>query len=340
MGSAIAPTMGEIIMIFIEETVLNNRVLIPDLYFRFVDDIFLIWQYREQSLMDLVEEFNNVFESIKLTVEKEKNLSIAFLDIKISRTNNNDKIWTNVYYKDSAPLTITSAKTNVPMSVKRNSLLPFFKRAKTHTTFQFQENCENKLIENEARTQGYNSRNIKEIKSKLETPDKLQVNKNKFVGSIQYHKSFYPLVQLFKQFNVNVSFKSTKASQYIQNNQFAERFRSGVYEIPVSIINEDCQEKIYKYIGRTKRKIEKRVKEHINSLRSEYLHTSLTDFLTTNKQAVPLWKEVKILNSPKTEIELDIMENVKIWKEGENCINTKIDGNKAAIWRDLFSLQA
>ena len=103
MGSCLAPTLGEITMQYIENTVLTNSTLKPSFYKRYVDDIFIIWEYTHNSLLNFVNNMNNIFDSINLTIEKEKDRAIPFLDILVHRNEDNNTIWTEVYHKPTSP---------------------------------------------------------------------------------------------------------------------------------------------------------------------------------------------------------------------------------------------
>ena len=72
MESCLAPTFGEITMQYIENTVLTNSTLKPSFCKRYIDDIFIIWEYAHNKLLNLVNNMNNIFDSVNLTIEKEK----------------------------------------------------------------------------------------------------------------------------------------------------------------------------------------------------------------------------------------------------------------------------
>ena len=55
-----------------------------------------------------------------------------------------------------------------------------------------------------------------------------------------------------------------------------------VYAIPIVIIND-----MFYYIGKTERNLQKRIKEHKNSLTSIYGNTVLKKTLLANKEAQP-----------------------------------------------------
>ena len=81
MGSPLAPVLANIFMGFHESKWLNEYNLNKGkFYLRYVDDILAPFDNEQYSL--------NSHPDIKSTIEKQINHSIAFLDVFISGTNN------------------------------------------------------------------------------------------------------------------------------------------------------------------------------------------------------------------------------------------------------------
>ena len=88
MGSPLAPVIANIFMGFHESKWLNqynlNKV---EFYLRCVDDILAAFDNEQDSLI-VFNFLNNRHFNIKLTIEKQNNHSIAFLDVFISGISN------------------------------------------------------------------------------------------------------------------------------------------------------------------------------------------------------------------------------------------------------------
>jgi hypothetical protein len=54
-------------------------------YFRYVDDILIIYNQNKTNIEETLTEFNKQTTSIKFTIEKEQQNSINFLDLSIHR---------------------------------------------------------------------------------------------------------------------------------------------------------------------------------------------------------------------------------------------------------------
>ena len=66
------------------------------LWRRYVDDTFVI--IASERIDEFHNHLNSINNNIQFTIEKENDNSIAFLDVKITKTENGD-IFTNVYRK-------------------------------------------------------------------------------------------------------------------------------------------------------------------------------------------------------------------------------------------------
>ena len=104
----------------------------PIVYRQFVDDTFLLFQSK-----DHVEKFRNYLnkqhENIKFTLEIEKNGSLSFLDVKISRENN--KFVTSVYRKPTFTGVFTNFESFIPDIYKRGLIETLL-----HRSFRLCEN--------------------------------------------------------------------------------------------------------------------------------------------------------------------------------------------------------
>lgn len=114
------------------------------------------------------------------------------------------------------PFLITNLKTNVSCSIKHNSILPYLKRAITHTTYQYHENKENQYIIKKSIEAGYDLKTLLKLKN--------QANPLKYIGAIKFNKLLYPIIHLFKEYNAKIAFKSIKSLQLFHNSEFSESF--------------------------------------------------------------------------------------------------------------------
>ncbi|XP_030764236.1 uncharacterized protein LOC115888610 [Sitophilus oryzae] len=97
MGSPISPIIANFFMERFEEKALESSVLKPAVWFRYVDDTFVVWKHGRDSLDDFLHHLNSQSPSIKFTMETEVNNQLAFLDVLVKR--NGDLLDHTVYRK-------------------------------------------------------------------------------------------------------------------------------------------------------------------------------------------------------------------------------------------------
>jgi hypothetical protein len=85
MGAPTSSILAETYIQHIEHTqicpILIQQQIIA--YFRSVDDIFVIYYQNKMNIDHTLNEFNKLQQTIKFTIEKGKQESINFLDIRI-----------------------------------------------------------------------------------------------------------------------------------------------------------------------------------------------------------------------------------------------------------------
>ena len=95
MGSCISPVVADIFMEHLENRAMSAFHTPPSLWLRYVDDTFCIIKH---SVVDDFHDFLNKTTCLTFTVEHEANRAISFLDVAVTRTDNN-LISTTVYKK-------------------------------------------------------------------------------------------------------------------------------------------------------------------------------------------------------------------------------------------------
>ena len=96
MGTKMAPAYANISMDAIETSFLSSSPLKPSIYYRNIDDIFLIWPHGNDSLTHFLEHANNIYLNIKFTHECSKT-TLPFLDVSVQIAQN--EIFTTLHKK-------------------------------------------------------------------------------------------------------------------------------------------------------------------------------------------------------------------------------------------------
>ena len=92
MGSPISSTLAEIFIHFIEQTHIlteqNNNYANKILYwYRYVDDILLLYNGNSRQTKRLHQYINKLHQKLNFTLETEVNNSMNFLDLTITNTD-------------------------------------------------------------------------------------------------------------------------------------------------------------------------------------------------------------------------------------------------------------
>ncbi|XP_046382357.1 uncharacterized protein LOC124153305 [Ischnura elegans] len=85
MGSPLSPVIANFFMEHLEEKALNSAPLRPKVFFRYVDDTFLIWPHGRESLDAFLNHMNGQHPNISFTMKVEENRRLPFLDILVHR---------------------------------------------------------------------------------------------------------------------------------------------------------------------------------------------------------------------------------------------------------------
>jgi len=98
MGTKAAPGFANCFMGDFEEKFVYPYEKQPIKYLRFLDDIFLIWQYSLQELNQFVNHMNSQMETIKFTMEASKR-EVNFLDTTVRINPSTNRLETDLFCK-------------------------------------------------------------------------------------------------------------------------------------------------------------------------------------------------------------------------------------------------
>ncbi|KAJ8959202.1 hypothetical protein NQ318_022464, partial [Aromia moschata] len=101
MGNSLSPFIANLFMSKFETEVKDKFEYFRRVWFRYVDDIFAVFDTKESTLDNFVVKLNNRFPTIKCTYKMEHNEQLPFLDVLVIR-NNENKLEFDVYRKETA----------------------------------------------------------------------------------------------------------------------------------------------------------------------------------------------------------------------------------------------
>ena len=83
IGTKFVPPYAVLFMAVLEEKTLSEVKKKPSVWWRYIDDIFFIWEYGEESLKEFINEINSFHSTIKFTAELSKE-KVNFLDVEVT----------------------------------------------------------------------------------------------------------------------------------------------------------------------------------------------------------------------------------------------------------------
>ena len=154
MGSAASPEIADITFHDLERKILAKYGTKIDLWRRFRDDIFMIYNGTETELENFLKEINNMHQTYKFTMESSKN-KVTYLDLEIFKGHRHSQTGildirtqsykANRYIPISAPTVMSSAGHIQGFLSKVNFCATFVhavtKRTSTEKSSFSQKNC-------------------------------------------------------------------------------------------------------------------------------------------------------------------------------------------------------
>ena len=98
IGTKFAPPYAVLFMSEFEEKALSNSPLAPWVWWRYIDDVFIIWEHGEEKLQEFLEYLNSIHPTIKFT-HKYSQTSIEFLDVQVTKSGG--RLKTDLYIKET-----------------------------------------------------------------------------------------------------------------------------------------------------------------------------------------------------------------------------------------------
>ncbi|KAJ8955033.1 hypothetical protein NQ318_000465 [Aromia moschata] len=151
---SLSPFIANHFMSKFETEVKDKFDYFPRIWFRYVDDIFAVFDTKASSLDNLVPKLNNHFPTIKFTYEMEHNEQLPFLDVLDIR-NSENKFEFDVYRKETATLRYIPNDSHHPFQHKMESFNFLIHRLLNFLLSKERLEQEKQIIKNIAKNNGY-----------------------------------------------------------------------------------------------------------------------------------------------------------------------------------------
>ena len=341
MGSPLSPLMADIFMNNFETNLLNseNR-LIKNIayYFRYVDDILVLFTGNDRQLQMLLNHLNSLSPTIKFTLEQETDGSINFLDLTILRIEN--RLQFKIYRKPTYSDNLIPANSHHPWPHKIAAF-----NSMTHRLLNIPQTNEDfeheiRILKQLAINNGYKEKLVEDI-IKKKNHKKLLKNfypditneENKKYAKIPFIKEISPkIANYLKKQNLTPCFYTlTNLGHILKNDKdkIDQWKKSGVYQISCN----DCNAQ---YIGQTGRNFHTRIyKEHLAAWNNQTKDRShFADHLIDNNHTFNPQSNTKILHLENKGPKLDNLEALEIHRSirlNANLCNNNINLNPSPL---------
>ena len=264
MGAPSSSILSEIYLQYLEKTKALSIMTKPGIegYFRYVDDILLIYNKHIIDINEILTLFNSVSPSLKFSLEVETNNSLNYLDLTLIKNPN--AISYDIYRKPTATDTIITRDYCHPIEKKMAAIGYFANRINTYELSNDSKQTEIDTIKHNLRNNSYDvsllDKMIKEeymrkhIRQQSPEHPKLKWAKFTYVGN-----ETRIITKLFRHSQVKVAFTTNnKLIKILRHNITDEEnkyTRSGVYQLKCPTCGK-------KYIGQTESSFLIRFREH------------------------------------------------------------------------------
>ncbi|BHF72983.1 hypothetical protein SprV_0401605600 [Sparganum proliferum] len=264
MGSPLGPLLADVFMGKLERFQLSDQIKKLKHYGRYVDDIFAI-ATTETDVAALLNAANQAHPSIKFTLEMESAGSLPFLDVLLNRRSDGS-IRRSVYRKKTWSGQYTNFASFVPLQQKRNLVRCLAQRArKICSTDSIEE--ELRKIQGLLRENGYPDRFIaKNLAERPAKPTTLTAEKKTLflkvpfqgdaAGELLRRRLDQAVSGTFPAARVRISFSSNP----ILRGEGKDRLPPQTASMCIYSFTCSCGAG---YIGRTSRRLSKRIREHL-----------------------------------------------------------------------------
>lgn len=336
MGAPISPLLAEIYMnrydtiICRDLTKWKSKILC---YFRYVDDVYLVWVGSKRELNQFHQDINQLKSKLKFKLELgDKELNFLDLRTRIQEEQIFFEIFRKPGYTDAVIPSTSHHSYQHKMSafhclLDRLLAIPLTKKA---------YNKELDVIFQIAQNNGYEKREISRLlrRKKEKIENALLYNtkphqKEKWM-SIPYVANLSEEIKntITANQKVNLTFSNSKNLGNLLRNTKSDNqdplTASGVYKVTC-----ECKKV---YVGQSGRSVKIRTKEHFScAKRNKKGMSSLSDHLI-NTRHDPDNCEVAVLHKCEKSRKLNFLEQLEIEKhQGDNLLNTQTESQVATL---------
>ena len=289
MGSPVSVVVANLVMEDIEQRALSSFHLPPRFWKRYVDDTCVVLPACEVE--GFHHHLNCIETSIQFTVEFERDGTLPFLDVLLSR-DTDGFITTSVYRKPTHTDKYLSFLSHHPTSHKASVVRTLFHRARTIPSTGEERRKEELRIKKALYKNGYSRKFIHRFSEQAPTRT---LNQPKATVVIPYIRGISESIRrMLSSYDIRVCMKPHCTLRQIfvhPKDPIPMDQRSGVvYEIPC----DDCEQV---YVGQTDRSFACRLKEHRRAFKSiDDMRSAVAEHAFNSGHAIN-WDNARVIDT-------------------------------------------
>jgi hypothetical protein len=247
-------------------------------YYRYVDDILIIYNENHTNTEEVQKSFNDITTGLHITLEREEDQKINFLDLTITMTENG--LPYDIFRKHTTTDTIIPHDSCHPLEQKMAAIRYYVNRIDTYHLDQAKRQKEMDIVKQIIKSNKYRNQTLNKICNKREKQE--QANRKKKWARFTYMgKETRHITKLFKYTDVKMPYTTNNnlgKPIATRTDQDLDKFeRNGVYQLECPSCSKKC-------IGQTGRPFRVRFREHYDDYK--YRHNRSKFYLLLTVQHV------------------------------------------------------
>jgi len=300
-------------------------------YFRYVDDILLIYNKNRRDIGEIVHS-NDLTPSLNFTLEREVDNKLNFLDISIIKTA--DRISSDIYRKPATSDVIIPNDSCHPQEQKMAAIRYFQNRINTYDINDTRKHVELDKIKQIIHNNRYDTSILDKV-NHAKPKHKHDNQKEKWAKFTYVGRETGQINKLFTNTKLKVAGTTNNNLGKLLHNNVTEKTdkygKSGVYQLNCPTCNK-------KYIGQTGRPFRVRFREHLNDYKHMYNKSKFAQHLLNEGHNFgPMEDIMDVIQFAKKGKMLDTLERFYIYEATHKGIqiNDKLTVQKNPIFETL-----
>ena len=330
MGSPLSPVIADLYMEFFEQMAIETSEFKPDLWYRYVDDTFVLWKHGMVEIRKFLNHLNSLRDSIEFTMETETDGKLPFLDVLVTKVEN--QLSTTIYRKPTHTDLYLNYNSNHHPRIKSGVITCLAHRARTICS---EENIPIELdkLKHVFELNDYPPNfTTKCLNSKPRQKQQIEDEIQPPFLNTPYVKGFSEkLEKSCRNLNIRATFTSRRTLKselvHVKGQTAIETHKGVVYKV-------DCTSCDQSYVGETGRTLKVRIKEHERAVRVSDTTNGIAVHSNNFEHQID-WKSAKVIHHEPHYYKRKVVESLNITGIKDKSMNLDVGLRLNPTWQTL-----